>query len=445
MVNDKNPYPTGIDVDPGRIISQVLFEHGQLFISYYDGGCILYDIATRESQRIEELPAYLSIFSLYAGSQQILWVGTDGQGLFKVYEHTSPFHTVTTTHPVRAFCTDEAENLLVGTKGEGIRVINRQNRETIRTYTVQDGLLSNSVYAIEKNRDGDIFTGTEAGGINILYKNSQQLLTLDLPQDAPFFKAVYSICFTDNDSLLWLGTSGYGLIKITLDKQNGRYQVKEVEQYASSGTALSLNNNVIYSIVPGFTEKELWLGTRGGGVSYFDRESNHIRSLEEIDPALSLTSNDVLSLVKEDAGIWIGTSYGLNLLSKSTKEYRITEYTEQDGLPNTTIHGILTTGEGDVWLSTNQGLSHINSAGQVVNYSAKDGLQNDEFSDGAYFCDENHIFYFGGVEWLQLFPPGRDTSAGFRPGYPAGESTDLQYHPTDTGTYPGWYIKTGLR
>ncbi|MCD7933286.1 MAG: ATP-binding protein [Tannerellaceae bacterium] len=407
LLDDKNLYPTGINIDPARSVSCILYYGDRLLISYYDGGCVVYDMHSREFLPVDGIPAYISIFSLYRGSQDILWIGTDGQGLLKVYEHNSPFHTVTTNHPVRAFCPGEGQQLLVGTKGDGIRVFDKEVRQTVRTYTVHDGLLSNSVYAIRSNQAGDIFIGTEAAGLNILYKNSSRPVTLSFPEQSPYFKAVYSICFTNKDSLLWLGTSGFGLVKVALQKRGATYEVQEVEQFASFGDVQTLNNNVIYSIVSGFTEDELWLGTRGGGISRLDKRTNRIESLEEIDSSLSLTSNDVLSLTMNEAGLWIGTSYGLNLLAQEGEGYRLTEYTGEQGLPNTTIHGILSVSGGDAWVSTNQGLAHIGPGQQVVNYSAKDGLQNDEFSDGAYFSDEDDTFYFGGVSGFSFFHPGQ--------------------------------------
>lgn len=72
------------------------------------------------------------------------------------------------------------------------------------------------------------------------------------------------------------------------------------------------------------------------------------------------------------------------------------EYTDHNGLPNNTIHGILKDENGNIWASTNQGISFINlSSGKITNYSSRNGLQNDEFSDGAIFKDKAGWLYFG--------------------------------------------------
>ena len=59
---------------------------------------------------------------------------------------------------------------------------------------------------------------------------------------------------------------------------------------------------------------------------------------------------------------------------------------------------------GNIWASTNQGISFINlSSGKITNYSSRNGLQNDEFSDGAIFKDKAGWLYFGGVSGLNYF------------------------------------------
>lgn len=350
------------------------------------------------------MPEKASIFTIYIGSQNILWVGTDGQGILEVYEHSSPFHTVKTNYPVRCFCEEDNGNILVGTKGEGILLLDKQERGVNPYLSTGNGLISNSVYTIRKNMSGDIFIGTEGAGINYIPLNGNQVKKLGIPAEFPAFRAVYSILFTHNDSLLWLGTSGYGLIKLSLQREGKSYRVTDMKQYKSPGPS-SPSNNIIYSVIAGYDENELWLGTRGGGINKFDIASERFRQMNEIDPGLSLTNNDVIYLTKGDsASIWIGTSYGLNRLFPTATPPSITEYTDNNGLPNNTIHGILKDENGNIWASTNQGISFIDlPSGKITNYSSRNGLQNDEFSDGAIFKDKAGWLYFGGVSGLNYF------------------------------------------
>ena len=69
----------------------------------------------------------INILSLCYGSQDILWVGSDGQGVFQVcYNDGIQFDKIPNSRifgdrncPVRAFCEDSRGNVYVATKATG--------------------------------------------------------------------------------------------------------------------------------------------------------------------------------------------------------------------------------------------------------------------------------------------------------------------------------------
>lgn len=394
-----------IELDSNKPVSQIVLSDERLYVGFIEGGCINYDLGTNTYAYLNELPNQLSVFTLYPGSQNILWVGTDGQGLIQLYHYDSLFQTVHTTHPVRCFCEDKDGNILVGTKGSGIKLLDFETKQLSDYLNENKGLISNSVYALRKNKANDIFIGTEGAGINILNTSTGRLDKLEIPDKYPAFKAVYSIYFTNDDSLMWVGTSGHGLIKMNISKEQGSYRVKGFRQYNSSDKNISLNNDVVYAITSGTEDDVLWFGTRGGGLNRIDILNNDIKSLEDIDSSILLTNNDVLCLLHDDADVWIGTSYGLNKLKKQGNDFHLVQYADEK-LNNKTIHGILKDHEGNIWISTNHGLSNLNvENNKIDNYTLNDGLQNDEFSDGAFFKDKRNFLYFGGVSGLSYFNP----------------------------------------
>lgn len=393
-----------IELDIYKPVSQVVLSEKELYISFIEGGCIKYNLDEKTYTHFNELPKQLSVFTLYQGSQNILWIGTDGQGLAQLYSYDSLFQTVHTTHPVRCFCKSD-KGILVGTKGNGIKLLDTDNKQLFDYLDESKGLISNSVYTLRRNKWKDIFIGTEGSGINILDSKTGKLTTLEIPDKYPSFKAVYNLYFTNNDSLLWVGTSGHGLIKMDLIKEEGKYKVKGFRQYTSSDKNSSLNNDVVYAITSDPDNRFLWFGTRGGGLNRIDIQNNEISSLEDIDSNILLTNNDILSLLYDENKLWIGTSYGLNRLDKHKENFRLLQYANEK-LNNKTIHGLLKDTAGNLWLSTNQGLSCLNiTNSQIDNYTLSDGLQNDEFSDGAFFKDNRQILYFGGVRGLSYFNP----------------------------------------
>lgn len=393
-----------IVLDSTKPISKVIGSDKGVYISFIEGGCMEYNLKTDTYSYVNDIPKELSVFTICKGSQNILWVGTDGHGLAQLYSYNSLFQTIHTTHPVRSFC-ESKKGLLVGTKGDGIKVLNTQNKQLSDYLDESHGLISNSVYVLKKNRSNDVFIGTEGYGINILNANDGKLSQLQVPDKYPAFKSVYSLHFTNHDSLLWVGTSGDGLIKINISKEKGKYRVKGFRQYTSSDQNNSLNNDVVYAITSSRDDRFLWFGTRGGGLNRVDIQNNVIQSLEDINSTILLTNNDILSLLVGNNKLWIGTSYGLNRLDKKGNNFKSVPYANEE-LTSKTIHGLLEDNIGNLWLSTNQGLSCLNIANNKINnYTLSDGLQNDEFSDGAFLKDSRNILYFGGVSGLSFFNP----------------------------------------
>lgn len=414
--DENNKYPSTINTNPRKTVSQVLLKNSNVLISYYEGGLDIYNTSKRMYEKTEGYPQNTSIFSMYQGSQNILWIGTDGQGLFQLYDHKAAFNTVRTNYPVRSFSQyNEKSSLLVGTKGGGIMLYNKKDNTMSQFASQQNGLHSNSVYTLSKNKKGDIFIGTESEFVSFIH-SSGKLYDLVMPNDAPYFRSVYSIAWTHSDSCMWLGTSGFGLIRINLKYEaNGMYSVEEVSQYSTSNNPESSSNDIIYSITKGLNTDELWVATRRDGLFKFNIKTNKFTSFREINTQFNISNNDILSLLEDQNKLWIGTSYGLNEVDLNNPAEKIIQFVEKQGLANNTIHGILKDRE-NVWVSTNLGLSAIDTkTNHIINYTIKDGLQNDEFSDGASFKDSDTVLYFGGVAGFNYFNPNDIKFRSFQP------------------------------
>lgn len=399
----------------GRIASR----EGTLYLT--DRNCsklVSYNLRTRLGETIGSLPSKTAVFSIYAGSQDILWVGTDGRGLLKIFEYASPFRTVHTVYPVRCFSKGEDGTILVGTKGEVIKLFDKRKRDVLGEITATQGLISNSVYSMRKNSRGDIFIGTEGKGINYLVRGEKSLRKLYFPADSITVKSVYSLNFSHGDSVLWAGTSGGGLIRMKLKYLRGDgYTVYDVRQYKASGVYSALGSNIIYSIVRSVDQDVLWLGTRGGGVVKFDSGKERFESIPNYSDLSKEINMDVLSMVRgTDGSLWVGTSYGLNRLMTEEGQIRYTSFPGEDDLEDSAVHGIVEDMAGNLWISTGNGITCIDGhSGRSVQYTSLNGLQNNEFSDGAYFRDNDKDIFFGGVAGFSYFNPDEMSLRDYSP------------------------------
>lgn len=379
---------------------------------------VRYDLRARHSDVIDSFPAKTAVFSLYAGSQDILWIGTDGRGILKLFKYASPFRTIHTAYPVRCFSKSEDGTILVGTKGEGIKLFDKRECKVLGEITTTQGLISNSVYSMRKNSRGDVFIGTERKGINYLVRGEKSLRKLYFPADSITVKSVYSLNFSHGDSVLWAGTSGGGLIRMKLKYLRGDgYTVYDVRQYKASGVYSALGSNIIYSIVRSVDQDVLWLGTRGGGVVKFDSGKERFESIPNYSDLSKGINMDVLSMVRgTDGSLWVGTSYGLNRLMTEEGQIRYTSFPGEDDLEDSAVHGIVEDMAGNLWISTGNGITCIDGhSGRSVQYTSLNGLQNNEFSDGAYFRDNDKDIFFGGVAGFSYFNPDEMSLRDYSP------------------------------
>ena len=383
-------------------------------------GLFRFNLKTRE---IEQLFDNMSVLSLCAGTQSIIWVGTDAQGVFQLFPLREKFRAYTDKNipafgrsAVRTFCEDKTGTLWIGTKGSGmygLQPTNGSKNLAVKQHlTTRNGLSSNSVFTIVQGKGDEFWIGTDGNGINYSDHNIIKSLSIDrLLKDIINLSSIYSILFTDYNTM-WVGTSGNGMYKLEIERNTSPYSVKTYKKYVyMNNQPLSLSNNIVYSIIQA-KSNSLWVGTRGGGINLFDIKTERFETYRFSDnnPDL-ISSDDILSLHKDKKGfLWVGTSMGLIKLLRIEKGKPVfTRFTEKEGMPNNTIHGILEDKNNNLWLSTNKGLAKLvqqKTNTRIVSYFQKDGLQNNEFSDGSFYeSPTNHTFYFGGISGLNAFNP----------------------------------------
>ena len=92
--------------------------------------------------------------------------------------------------------------------------------------------------------------------------------------------------------------------------------------------------------------------------------------------------------------------------TKAERYYFFEHIKATDGLPSNVITNILQSDDGNLWISTLNGLSRLNTnSGEFKNYYHYDGLQENEFHANASMKDRNGRLWFGGIKGLTSFLP----------------------------------------
>lgn len=198
---------------------------------------------------------------------------------------------------------------------------------------------------------------------------------------------------------------------LVLDKEvlfstdNGFYIFNKATQdmeeviYSLYRNGNSLSKKATFSLKDSFGR--LWIGTQNG---IFVRDSaGHFTHYSTMTiPALS--NNRIRNISQRSDSIFlIGTSSGLNLFNYEESEI---EYVDVgSGLDNDVIYSLEIDEDGEIWVSTNKGISLITNEQNVLNFNVYDGLQGSEFNTNASAQSKNGEFFFGGLYGISRFYP----------------------------------------
>lgn len=200
-----------------------------------------------------------------------------------------------------------------------------------------------------EDREGDLWLGTEAGGLAVLRDRKFSTLTAENGLSEEYVLALA----LGPDGALWAGTKGGGLNVY----RHGRFHALT--------TAQGMASNVVFSVAAA-PNGDIWAGTPDG--------LNLIRDgrVRVFTTADGLADDFVRSLyVDRQGSLWIGTRHGLSRYANGG----FTTWTAADGLGSDLIGAMTQSRSGDLWIGTLGGLSRMHN-GQFTNFTTQDGLSS---------------------------------------------------------------------
>ncbi|MFC6098724.1 hybrid sensor histidine kinase/response regulator transcription factor [Olivibacter domesticus] len=170
---------------------------------------------------------------------------------------------------------------------------------------------------ITEDENNNIWLATDHGGINLLHKKDftiSYILHHDANSSTIAQNSTISL-YKDNQQIIWIGTYKQGL----------SYYHKQLFLFP----LVNKQSGLPFEDVNRFVEDRhgnLWIGTNGGGLLYFDRAKNHFESYKQTSSPHSLSSNIIVSMLLDtNHNLWLGTYYGgLNVFDgKTFKRYPV--------------------------------------------------------------------------------------------------------------------------
>lgn len=326
--------------------------------------------ADRPLSPVEGSPAHVS--ALWEDADGTLWLGGNGvlTALRSRGSRTYSSAEGLPGHWVQAIRRDRNGNLWVGTDGGGLARF-RDGRFAV--VSMKDGLPSDMVLRIFEDLEGSLWVGMHDGGLDRL--RDTKFLTFTT-REGLAGDDVWPV-FEDREGSLWFGTSNAGLSRL----KGGVFTTFTTRDGLPSNSVQALTQDA---------SGTLWVGTRGGGLSRIDGGR-----ISAVKPRGGLPGSAIGALCADrDGSLWVGTR------GSGVVRLRDGVFAEVPGVEfvkGVAIHSIHQDRRGDVWIATNgRGLLHLHD-GAVAALTTRDGLASDivnavlEGSDGSLW-----IATFGG-------------------------------------------------
>lgn len=456
--------PEDINVTP-FIQDIVSCDQNTLCIGTKNVGLLKFDVLSERFLSIVDSDKDRDVRAIEIGDPGTLWVGTsDGITLIesdgrvnKLKNNTKESGSISHNY-IKSIYKDDKGSIWVGSYYGGIDIWDRSNTNFINfiDQSAENQLGYKVVSSIVADSQENIYFGTEGRGITIFKKNTPQAEYVNLTRYPELLSNNIKSIYTDN-TLLWIGTFDKGLSVFNLQKQRFENEI------ISKDLKDKLGNSGVYTIQKG-SDNYLWIGSFGNGLFHYNPTSKTYQQFFKVEnEGRGLSSNRVRSLlIDNSSNIWIGTQNGLNFLPFSNGSYDVQNishfYYDQStgsgddilsifqdlagtiwiglrakGLarfdgnefqhislnsdqPITSIYSILEGKDGILWLGSNQGLIKYEMEDQSFKvYTQKDGLANNEFTNGASIKVGDSEFYFGGTEGVSFFNAELITQNNFSP------------------------------
>ncbi len=228
-------------------------------------------------------------------------------------------------------------------------------------------LRNDSIFSLHLDPDGDLWVGTEGGGLSRWDASAESFQHYTAANGAPenFGNERVRVITRDRNGVLWIGMHDSGLFRF--DEQSGQWQ-----QFLSNpDDAKSLADNHVRAIYEDRTGR-LWVGTLGG-LSLYDRASETFTRFmaDPQDPA-SLSDNQVRVIFEDSRRrLWIGTlGGGLNRFDRSTGTFIHYMHDENDpsSLSENRVRTIIEDDQNRLWIGTDQGINLFREDSTFIRY-----------------------------------------------------------------------------
>jgi ligand-binding sensor domain-containing protein/serine phosphatase RsbU (regulator of sigma subunit) len=296
-----------------------------------------------------------------------IWASTYSDGLLKLSKDTVVTEHIIFKNQTIIISFDFLDNneLLVGTNTGLLYCKIKEPGEIEIIRTIQE-IPESKVTCIQKtsNNTGFYIASENDGIFYFTNENNQFKISRIIGANDIEFNGIQTIC-EDNQSNLWLGSFGNGLIKM-IHTSAGRFT--KVNSFNKAGRFPTDNVKSVYVD----REGNIWSGNYGDGLAQITPQAFYVYTFDKT------YGNDIFSIWINKQYRWLGTENGLLKTDQLTG--KITRfYGKSSGLPKDTVTSIYSVNENELWIGTEKnGVYRMDIKNEkILKYYISDGaLEN---------------------------------------------------------------------
>ncbi|MFV0521050.1 MAG: two-component regulator propeller domain-containing protein [Mangrovibacterium sp.] len=375
-----------------------------------------------ETNRIKIYPFKSRILALCEDYAKNIWVGTSGDGLYKLNRTTGEITPFLSGETINDIHEDKYHNLWVATNyGLVLLDKNRVNRKRYIREANKNSLSNSSVIQVVSSNNGYLWIATWGGGLNRAELNSDGTLTNFthyLPGDKPnsiCSNVIFRLAY-DKFNNLWVGSWSQGLSLLNIDQQS--LPAKDANFYTYQNDPLNHNSISSNDISSLFVDQSnnLWVGASkidraqivGKGINRYvlprlkDNNALHIKCFAKLNNKLWVGANqyifeyekvnqsyvfkkqyiptnhipkgelnptcNILDMYADDKGLWVGTDgsglifYPIKSTEIKASAAKVYNTKTTIAIPNNRVCKILPSkaNPNSLWIGTAEyGISHV--------------------------------------------------------------------------------------
>ncbi len=321
----------------------------------------------------------LSVRKIICDAYNVIWMGTDGEGLIRYTgnrlffgdQFSESLVTDSAKWFVRSFYSED-KNLWIGTYNSGLKHLNYSTGKI----TGYSSPLFHSVHCIAKGKKEGMLIGTE----HTLYDFTNEKFIPYSVDSKIRTRLIFHNILRLRDGRCVTATSQYLLL---VDES-------EKKLVAVDDTCANLSGMIQLA------DGTVLCAAAYRGLYFYNSQLKLVRQI--FYPSLGLPVATTISefIPDDNGGMWAASNIGLLHFDSAFKLKEV--FTDKNGLPGSMLYSVLKLPSGELFITTGNGVSIMNPQTKSFrNFNTSDGLRSNECNTRALCFSDDGYLYIGSI------------------------------------------------